>query len=165
MNFSEFHQLLDSHPDHGITLSLPDGTQAPPHFHITEVGAIAKAFLDCGGKHHAENFCVLQVWVADDYEHRIQAGKLAAILNEARKLLDSTEIPVEFEHEAPVLTRLPIRSHAIDESMITFFLHLKEADCLAKELCLPKRDFSLPDLPSRIQKTESIQIFSLKNQK
>ena len=149
MTFSEFYQLLESYPDHCITLTLPDQTQAPSHFHITEVASISKAFLDCGGRQHSENSCVLQVWVADDFSHRIKAGKLVKILTKARLLFDSEDIPVEFEHEAPVLTRLQIESYTLDKEVITFTLHLKEADCLAKDLCLPKRDFSLPDLPSR----------------
>jgi hypothetical protein len=165
MNFPEFHQILESHPDHGITLALPDGTEAPSHFHITEVGAVSKTFLDCGGKHHSENFCVLQVWVADDYNHRIKAGKLAAILSKARELFDSMDVPVEFEHETPVLTRLPISTHRVDDEMITFTLALKKADCLAKDLCLPKRDFSLPGIPSRIARTGSIQTFFLEKKK
>jgi len=165
MNFAEFHQLLESHPGHGITLALPDGTEAPSHFHITEVGAVSKVFLDCGGKHHAENFCVLQVWVADDYDHRIKAAKLAVILTKARELFDSMDVPVEFEHETPILSRLPIRTYRVDEEMITFNLAFKKADCLAKDLCLPKRDFSLPGIPSRIAKTRSIKTFSLEMKK
>lgn len=165
MNFAEFQQLLESHPGHGITLALPDGTEAPSHFHITEVGAVSKVFLDCGGKHHAENFCVLQVWVADDYDHRIKAGKLAVILTKARELFDSMDVPVEFEHETPILSRLPIRTYRVDEEMITFNLAFKKADCLAKDLCLPKRDFSLPGIPSRIAKTRSIKTFSLEMKK
>ena len=165
MNFANFHQLLDDHPDHGITLALPNGTEAPPHFHVTEVGAISKAFLDCGGKHHSEDFCVLQVWVADDYDHRIKAGKLATILDKARELFSSSEVPVEFEHEAPVLTRLPIESHLVGDDKITFTLKLKKADCLAKELCLPKRDFSLPDIPSGVRETGSARLFSLKGRR
>ena len=150
MNFSKFFQLLESHPDHGITLTLPDETQAPSHFHITEVASISKAFLDCGGRPHLENSCVLQLWVSDDSDHRIKAGKLVKILTKARPLFDSEDIPVEFEHEAPVLTRLPIKSHMVDKDVINFILNFKEADCLANDICLPKRDFSLPDIPSRL---------------
>lgn len=149
MTFSEFYQLLMSHPDHGISLTLPDQTQAPSHFHITEVASISKIFLDCGGRQHSENSCVLQIWVADDFDHRIKTAKLVKILTEARSLFDSEDIPVEFEHEAPVLTRLPIKAHTVDKGVITFTLYSKKADCLAKDLCLPKRDFSLPDIPSR----------------
>jgi|TARA_B110000438_G_scaffold296369_2_gene340965 hypothetical protein len=166
MNLSEFSRLLLDHPDHGMTLALPDSSTAPAHFHITEVGAISKAFLDCGGKRHSEQTCVLQVWVADDYGHRIQAGKLARILGAASDLFGSQDVPVEFEHEAPVLTRLPIESIETDEQMITFHLSLKKADCLAKDICLQKRDFSLPNIPEKNfpskNLTGAIQIFNFK---
>ena len=160
MTFRSFYEVLATHPNHGISLTLPDNTTAPPHFHITEIGASSKTFIDCGGQHHSDHQCVLQVWVADDYDHRIKAGKLAAILDRARDLFDSPEIPVEFEHEAPVLTRLPIVSYEVQEDLIIFSLELKKADCLAKDLCLPKRDFSLPDIPARGLKTGSLQAFS-----
>lgn len=163
MTLPEFAGLLADHPTHGITLKLPDGTTAPAHFHVTEIGAISKAFLDCGGKSHTEQTCVLQVWVADDYDHRIQAGKLANILGKAKSLFDSDEPPVEFEHEAPVLTRMPIESCETDDHTLTFHLSYKKADCLAKELCLPKRDFSLPDIPSGGSQRGSIQVFSRKD--
>lgn len=148
MNLSSFLELLNSSPDAGISLTLPDGSLAPAHFHITEIGANSKSFLDCGGKSHTEQTCVLQVWVADDYDHRIQAGKLAKIIDLASSLFENMDVPVEFEHEAPVLTRLPINSCEATDDTLNFHLTLKHADCLAKELCLPKRDFSLPDLPS-----------------
>ena len=163
MNLADFSQLLKDHPAHGIILELPDGTTAPAHFHITEIGAISKAFLDCGGKSHTEQTCVLQVWVADDYDHRIQAGKLGNILGKAQSLFDSSDIPVEFEHEAPVLTRMPIKSHQIGEHKITFRLSYKKADCLAKDICLPKRDFSLPNIPSGGLQANKIQIFGRKD--
>jgi len=163
MNLADFSQLLADHPAHGIVLELPDGTTAPAHFHITEIGAISKAFLDCGGKSHTGQTCVLQVWVVDDYDHRIQAGKLGGILGKAQNLFDSAEIPVEFEHEAPVLTRMPIESHQVDEHTITFHLSYKKADCLAKDICLPKRDFSLPDIPSGGLQEPGVQVFSRKS--
>lgn len=162
MTFSEFKKFLLDHSDHGITLALPDGSTAPAHFHITEVAAVSKSFVDCGGKRHSEQTCVLQVWVADDFDHRIQAGKLARILDIASDLFESTEVPVEFEHEAPVLTRMPIESVETADKQITFHLSLKKADCLAKELCLPKRDFSLPDIPTK-GLTGSIQVFKRKD--
>ena len=149
MNFSEFHRLLADNPKHGLSLALPDGTTVPPHFHITEVGALSKSFVDCGGRPHSEQSCVLQVWLAHDYNHRIEAGKLARILDAARDLFETTEIPVEFEHEAPVLTRLPIDSHHLADGQIIFQLSLKKADCLAKDICLPEPDFSLPEIPTQ----------------
>ena len=159
MTYTEFQQVLLDHPTSGITLALPDGSTAPPHFHITEVAAVSKAFLDCGGTRHTEHACVLQVWLAHDYNHRIQAGKLAKILSAASDLLENLEVPVEFEHEAPSLTRLPIDSYQVADGQITFQLSLKKADCLAKDICLPKPDFSLPQVPTT-GLTGSLQSFN-----
>ncbi|MFT7173124.1 MAG: hypothetical protein ACI9NQ_001344 [Paracoccaceae bacterium] len=161
MNLPEFSDLLKNNPTCGITLALPDGSFAPSHFHITEIGAVSKSFIDCGGKAHAEQACVLQVWLAHDYNHRIEAGKLARILDAAANLFTSHDVPVEFEHEAPVLTRLPIDSAEVANKQITFHLSLKKADCLAKDICLPKPDFSLPQIPTK-GLTSSVQIFNHK---
>ncbi len=32
-----------------IVFQLPNGEFVPPHFHITEVGAVSRHFIDCGG--------------------------------------------------------------------------------------------------------------------
>ncbi len=149
MTYLELCKLLGEKPNAGISLKLPDGSLVPPHFHITEIGASTKKFIDCGGTQHQEKSCTLQVWLAHDYNHRIQAGKLARILEASAELFDSPEVPVEFEHEAPVLTRLPIDSYELVSGQIVFSLLLKKADCLAKDICLPKPDFSLPEIPTK----------------
>ena len=159
MNFSEFLTLLQDNPNKGITLTLPDDSTAPAHFHITEVGHLTKSFLDCGGKPHRIETCVLQVWTANDYNHRIQAGKLASIVQLASKEFPTTDLPVEFEHEAPVLTQLPIDSCTIENGQLNFHLSYKKTDCLAKDICLPKPDFSLPNIPSKGTNNGSLQTF------
>ncbi|YCM44255.1 DUF6428 family protein [Verrucomicrobiaceae bacterium 227] len=148
MNLPEFLELLKAHPNKGITLALPDGTTAPAHFHITEVGQLTRSFLDCGGKKHRVETCLLQVWTAQDYNHRIQAGKLANIVTLATDLFDDSNIPVEFEHEAPVLTQMPITSFEVTNGQLVFNLTHKATDCLAKDICIPRPDFTLPDIPN-----------------
>lgn len=144
MNLSEFLPLLKDHPNKTITLNLPDGSTAPPHFHVTEVGHVSRSFIDCGGTSHRLDSCLLQIWVAHDYNHRLQAGKLARIIDLASAQFPSPDLPVEFEHEAPVLTQLTIVSCEISPHSLAFTLAYKATDCLAKETCLPKPDFSLP---------------------
>ncbi len=158
MTFADFLKLLKENPSKGITLTLPDGSTAPDHFHITEIGACSKEFIDCGGKRHHEHTGVLQVWVANDYNHRIQAGKLAHIVELAADLFPNPEVEIEFEIEAPVLTRLPIASVDPTGPALNFILSLKKADCLAKDICLPKPDFSLPEIPTK-GLTGSLQTF------
>jgi len=150
MNLSEFRSLLSENPFCGLALTLPDGELVPPHYHITEVARAQKSFIDCGGKRHQQSACVLQVWLADDHDHRLEAGKLARVMKMAEDLFadcDAAELPVLFEHEAPVLTALTVEKSEVANSHIVLHLALQHADCLAKELCLPKRDFSLPAIP------------------
>lgn len=159
MKLREFLALLRAHPDKGLTLNLPDGSAAPAHFHITEIGHLVRSFTDCGGEPHRLETCLFQIWVAHDYNHRIRAGKLAAIIEKAEAEFPDSNLPVEFEHEAPVLTQLPIASHEITKTALVFNLRYKATDCLAKDICLPKPDFSLPDLPKKGLTTGSVQLF------
>ncbi|MBK1826658.1 DUF6428 family protein [Haloferula rosea] len=147
MNVAEFLKFLRDHPDHGVSFVLPDGSSVPAHFHITEVGHLAKSFIDCGGKRHSNESCLLQTWVADDTDHRLKASKLLDIFERAHGLLPSRELPVEIEHEAPVLTQLPLTRCEVTFEMLSFHTELKHTDCLAKDLCLP--DFSMPAIPGQ----------------
>ncbi len=147
MTTTAFLDLLRRHPEHTIGFLLPDGSPVPPHFHITEVGHLSKTFLDCGGKRHVTESCLLQLWLADDTDHRLVASKLVAIFDRADGLLPDLGLPVEIEHEAPVLTQLTITRHAVGENTLEFHLEHKHTDCLAKDICLP--DFTLPALPGQ----------------
>jgi hypothetical protein len=147
MNVTQFLDLLRLHPEHCIGFTTPDGDCVPAHFHITEVGHLAKSFIDCGGKLHTTDSCLLQVWVADDTEHRLKASKLVSIFGRADHLLPSMELPVEIEVEAPVLTQLPLTRCEVLEDSLVFHTERKHTDCMAKEMCLP--DFSLPAIPSQ----------------
>lgn len=147
MKTRQFLELLRSHPDHLITFATPDGGRVPAHFHITEVGHLAKSFIDCGGTRHTTSSCLLQVWVADDTDHRLKTSKLLAIFGRADGLLPSMDLPVEIEFEAPVLTQLPLTHCEVLEDALLFHTELKHTDCLAKDTCLP--DFSLPAIPGQ----------------
>ena len=147
MTTREFLDHLRRHPDAGVLFVLPDGKALPPHFHITEVGHLTKSFIDCGGRRHSSGSCLLQVWVADDVEHRLKASKLLAIFGRADGLLPDDGLPVEIECEAPVLTQLPLTGCVHEDGALRFDTEYKHTDCLAKDLCLP--DFRLPPLPGQ----------------
>lgn len=147
MTTHQFLEFLRSHPDHQITFVTPDGGLVPAHFHITEVGHLAKSFIDCGGARHTTGSCLLQVWVAEDTDHRLKASKLLAIFGRADGLLPSMELPVEIEFEAPVLTQLPLTRCEVRGEALVFHTEFKHTDCMAKDICLP--DFSLPSLPGQ----------------
>lgn len=147
MNAHTFLEILRANPDHLVAFITPDGQRVPAHFHITEVGHLAKSFIDCGGKRHVTESCVLQVWVADDVEHRLRASKLMAIFERADGLLPHMALPVEIEVEAPVFTQLPITECEVLSDALVFRTQLKHTDCMAKDICLP--DFSLPAIPGQ----------------
>ncbi|MFM7180846.1 MAG: DUF6428 family protein [Verrucomicrobiales bacterium] len=104
MTTRETLKHLQSHPNHLLSFAIPDGSRVPAHFHITEVGYVAKSFIDCGVKRHTMDSCVLQAWVADDMHHRLKASKLPTIFGRADGLLPNLDLPVAIEVEAPVLT-------------------------------------------------------------
>ncbi|WP_395737651.1 DUF6428 family protein [Prosthecobacter sp.] len=137
MNITAFLAALRSNPDKPISLLLPDGGFIPAHFHITEVGHVMKRFIDCGGTRRTLETCLLQTWVHDDLDHRLLAGKLAAIFDKAGDVLPHHDLPVEIEYEDYVVAQFPVESAEIIDGALTFRLGLKHTDCLARGICLP----------------------------
>jgi hypothetical protein len=136
MNTAEFTALLSAHGEKPVRFILPDGGRVPDHAHITEVGRVDREFLDCGGEHRKTSFCCLQAWVADDTDHRLSAGKLAAIMARALEPLGLENLPVELEYEDGLISQFPVVSVGAGE-VVTVHLGTKHTDCLAKEICLP----------------------------
>lgn len=136
MKLKEFKTLLEANRDKQFLLQLPDQTQVPLSFHVTEVGYVDKKFIDCGGKVHSTQTCQLQVWVGEDIDHRLNAGKLADILKLAKSVVPDDEIDLEIEYEATLISQYPIRNYWVTDEAVTLRLALKHTDCLAKEICL-----------------------------
>lgn len=135
MNLNELKSLLQSHSDKLFQIQLPNGTAVPVSFHVTEVGRVHKTFLDCGGTLRESVTCQLQVWVGEDYHHRIETGKMAAILEKARPYLTDESVPVEVEYEDEVISQYIIEDYDVRETAVVLILSHKHTDCLAKELC------------------------------
>jgi hypothetical protein len=136
MNTAEFTALLTALGDKPVRFILPDGGRIPDHAHITEVGRVDREFLDCGGERRTTSFCCLQAWVADDTDHRLAAGKLAAIIGRALGPLALESLPVEIEYEDGLISQFPVAAVGAGEG-VTVHLGTKHTDCLAKEVCLP----------------------------
>ncbi len=141
MTLSELKTLLAEHSGLHFRIRLPDGEAVPLSFHVTEVGRVQKTFLDCGGKLRESIACQLQVWVGQDYDHRIETGKMAAILNKAKDYLPDGSIPVEVEYEDRVISQYTIEGHELTNDAVILRLAHKHTECLAPELC------GLPPLP------------------
>ena len=148
MKLSHFTELLQTHSDKPFRLVLP-GDQAVPHsFHVTEVGYVTKRFIDCGGKLHTIQTCQLQAWLGTDTDHRLLAGKMVGVLNQAaaRGVLPAGEdLDVEIEYEDTAISQYPIAGCAVTEDAVILSLTSKHTDCLAKESCLPSLPMAAGD--------------------
>lgn len=127
--------VLTTHPDAAIHLVLPDESQVPAHFHITEVGRVRKDFVDCGGTVRRTESCVLQVWVAGDLHHRLDTTKLAKIVDKGAALFESTAIPLEVEFDNGVISQYPVLGIAASDAGLVLQLSAKHAACLAPDRC------------------------------
>jgi hypothetical protein len=136
MKTSDLQNILAAHRDHQVVMMLPDGGRVPAHAHVTEVGRIDRHFIDCGGTVRRSSFCCLQVWVADDVDHRLTAGKLADIIGRATAI-GVSDLGVEIEYEDGFISQFPVVEARVDGESVVFSLGTKHTDCLAKDVCLP----------------------------
>jgi hypothetical protein len=136
MKLTELKSILRAQPSALPRFVLPDGDQVPAHFHITEVGHVAKRFIDCGGTmHDTAETCLLQTYVADDVEHRLDARTFSKILDLGRQVLPRDDVEVEVEYEDCGVSQYPISSAELEGGIILLRLSSKHTDCLAKERC------------------------------
>ena len=147
MILSELKSLLAEFSDRYFRLALPDGSAVPVSFHLTEVGHIHKTFIDCGGTQRDQKTCQLQVWVGEDYEHRIETGNMAAILEKAKSLLADESVPAEVEYEDRVISQYTIDGDELTDHSVILRLAHKHTECLAPELCGLPAIGRLPGIP------------------
>lgn len=135
MLLHELKSLLSEYSDRHFRIRLPEGDAIPLSFHVTEIGHVHKTFLDCGGTRREIETCQLQIWVGEDYDHRIETGKMASILEKGKAVLPDDSVPVEIEYEDQVISQYTIRDHKITDEAVILELAHKHTECLAPELC------------------------------
>ena len=136
MNLEALKTNLRQHSTKNIRFVLPDRDLIPREAHITEVGHVAKHFIDCGGTVRSQESCLLQAWVSDaDPTHRLSSEKLAGILEQSAKVVPSDDLDVEVEYGACAVSQYTIESAEVLEGELTFQLANKHTDCLAREAC------------------------------
>jgi hypothetical protein len=131
-----------------IHFSLPNGRLIPEHFHITEMGRKTKEFIDCGNTIRRESLITFQIWVANDYEHRLTKEKFQQIILAAEPLLGEEDLDIEVEYQTDLT--LGVFELALENEV--FILKPKETNCLAKGHCgIPeeKLKINLSDLSSK----------------
>lgn len=135
MKIIELKNLLDRLENLEIYKSANDSI--PSHYHLTEIGVEKKDFIDCGGTQRQSEHVVLQLWVANDTDHRLKPTKLRNIINLAeRKLnLPNAEIIVEFQANT-------INRFGLNFANGKLFLENLYTDCLATDACGIPQDFN-----------------------
>jgi len=128
MNLSTLKSILAKSSK--IEFKLPNGTLVPSHFHVTEVGKITKHFIDCGGTERKEVTASLQLWEANDYDHRLHPEKLQKIIELSQEKLGLGNVNLEVEYQGETIGK-----YDLDHDGQSFLLTNKQTDCLAKENC------------------------------
>lgn len=149
MLLSELKNLLEKYSKHFFRIQLPSGNRIPLCFHITEIGYVQKTFFDCGGIKRETSCCQLQVWVGEDYQHRIETEKMAAILEKGSCLFPSETLPVEIEYEEKLISQYTIQTHLVSHEEVILVLAHKHTECLAPELCSIPSFSRLPALGAK----------------
>jgi hypothetical protein len=144
MKLSEIKEILPVLEN--VEFQLEDGSYVPEHFHVTEVGAVTKHFIDCGGTIRKEKTVNFQLWNANDFEHRLKPTKLLNIirLSEEKLGLEDGEIEVEYQNNT-------IGKYNLEFNGKNFILKNTTTACLAQEACgIPaeKQKISLSELSS-----------------
>ncbi|WP_297516417.1 DUF6428 family protein [Flavobacterium sp.] len=128
MKLSTFMSHLEGRSE--IQFQLPNGQKVPAHFHITEAGHTTKRFIDCGGTFRTTKNLTLQVWVANDTEHRLTPEKLIHILKMAEPLYQEDDLEIEVEYQDTTICR-----YGLSFEKGVFRFEPKFTDCLAKDHC------------------------------
>jgi len=133
MKLNHLKNILEENPNKNISFFISDH-QIPQHFHLTEVGIENKVFIDCGGTTRNTHHCTLQLWVANDTDHRLNSTKMLDILLLSNKIIDNDNVDIRIEYEKDVISQYPIKDYQISDDII-FNLQYRHTECLAPEKC------------------------------
>lgn len=128
MKLSEFKRYLSTSDT--IVFELWNGEQVPSHYHITEIGAVSKKFIDCGGEIRHEESISFQLRTADDTDHRLEADTMIAIIQLFENNISSHDAQIQIEYQWKTIGKYGLER--IDEK---FILMPTMTDCLAKDTC------------------------------
>ncbi|MFV0247516.1 MAG: DUF6428 family protein [Tenacibaculum sp.] len=129
MKLSELKNILAKL--NNIDFELADGILVPSHFHLTEVGTTYKKFIDCGGALRNEKFISFQLWVKDDYKHRLKPEKLISIIRLSEEQLKLEDLEIEVEYQTHTIGK-----YSLDFKRGKFILISKKTACLAEDKCV-----------------------------
>ncbi|WP_432708209.1 DUF6428 family protein [Pedobacter sp.] len=142
MKLSEIKEILAKRES--VNFKLENGQIVPEHFHVTEVGVITKDFIDCGGTVRHEKVANFQLWDANDFEHRLKAGKLLNIISLSEQVIGMEDLDIEVEYQSETIGKYDL---AFDGD--NFVLISKKTACLAMDKC---------GIPSKEEKRELVNL-------
>lgn len=128
MRISEFKNHLAGLK--ALNFITPNGNFVPRHFHITEVGLTTKHSVDCGNVLHTDETATIQIWVANDYEHRLTPAGLSKIIDISAKVLNGRDPEVEIEYQTDTIGKYGVALQGEN-----FVLLPLQTDCRAKDKC------------------------------
>ncbi|NJC27319.1 DUF6428 family protein [Neolewinella antarctica] len=129
MLLSQLKTWLSDRAEYSI--QLPTGEAVPTHFHVTEVGETNKSFIDCGGTPRRERKASLQLWSANDYDHRLHPDKLVKIIDLAQTQLGMGDLEIQVEYQGTHT----IEIYGLNTEGNTLHLIGQATDCLAQDAC------------------------------
>jgi hypothetical protein len=142
MKLSDFQKNLGTMESLNFVKS--NGSFVPAHFHITEIGLVTKQFIDCGGEVHIEKLANIQIWVAQDFDHRLKPTGLLNIIDISKKVLGDEDLEIEIEYQTETIGK-----YSLEFESGNFVLVPKYTDCLAKANCgtpQPKQKLALSEI-------------------
>jgi hypothetical protein len=133
MKLSDLRAILEKHPDTFPRFVLPEGDFIPPHAHVTEVGHVAKNFIDCGGVTGKRETVLLQTHVGQDTDHRLRSDRFAKILQLGERVLPHDQLEAEVEYDCCVVAQYPISEVKRSGRHLDIVLGRRRTQCLAQE--------------------------------
>mgnify|MGYP003524861658 CR=1 FL=1 len=128
MKLSQVKALLPTLEN--VAFKLENGTFAPEHFHVTEVGMVTKNFIDFGRTIQNEKTVNFQLWNANDFDHRLKPTKLLHIIELSEKQLGIEDAEIEVEYQSDTIGK-----YALAFDGTNFILQSKTTNCLAQDKC------------------------------
>ncbi|MGY6560532.1 MAG: DUF6428 family protein [Luteibaculaceae bacterium] len=115
-----------------VRFQLENGERVPAHFHVTEIGQTTKSFIDCGGTLREEAKIIMQLWTAQDFDHRLSGERLRQIIAIGESKLGLKNLAVEVEYQQQTVGKF-----SLDFEEGVFVLKPTLTACLASDACAP----------------------------
>ncbi len=132
------HQLLkvlEDNQEKNLQFEL-DGEKIPVHYHITQVSLQHNKIIDCGGDFSVTDNLTMQLWVANDEDHRMTSGKALKIFQGLGYLLNTLNPKnVLVEYGSPISLYV-LTSFYIEENNLILAAEKTATDCPAKDKCV-----------------------------